>query len=673
MKKLLPIFLLMIVSVYCFGQNVDSLYYLYLDAKGGRRIALVNEIAQTAYTLECTDTLYNVNYNTKPELAAAIVNELVASYAEYILNDLAKAVKFALNAAQLYEQLGDISGMDISYSNAATYYFRMGDHEKAIDLMLKCYELESQMNDTEAMGTTLNNLGVVYSTWGKSDVAVECFRRAVEIERPMNRPMQYAGRLSQLAKENAILGNYDEALRLIKEALACAEKIERNEREERIAVHQRIMGNIYDKMDSLPQAQKCYQHAISVFEKNNRQQQLAESLLGLGHLQLRQNHFTEAIKTLKYCIDICEKNRLRRTLRDASRFLYEAYKQTGHSAQALSYFEQYNNLNDSIFKETTQKQISEFQVKYETVEKQFQIERQQAEIEKHKIRQFIYSGGLFMAGLLIMLLIYVIILRTRRNRLLAETNATKDKFFSIISHDLKNPAISQRDALQLLLDNSGQWDTASVTEYYRKLLKSANDQVDLLFTLLGWAQIQTRRMPYLPVQFDLTVALQPCIRLIKNMAEAKDITFNVRMPEAAIVTGDYNMISTVVRNLLTNAVKFTAKSGTITLDISVMTCCRDAINRTDATHRVSVSAGFSISITDTGTGMSSEQIQNLFRLDRQHSRKGTAGEQGSGLGLIVCKELLQKHGSQLYIESEEGKGSRFCFELKILQNEYKYS
>jgi signal transduction histidine kinase len=148
--------------------------------------------------------------------------------------------------------------------------------------------------------------------------------------------------------------------------------------------------------------------------------------------------------------------------------------------------------------------------------------------------------------------------------------------------------------------------------------------------------------------FDLVSALKSDIDVTKSMAARKDVVIEATMPPSSIINGDENMIVTVVRNLLANAVKFTDKGGQVTLDI-------DAINGISTIHIVSV--------TDTGTGMTPEQIQNLFRIDRKQSREGTAGEKGTGLGLIVCKEFLEKHGSTLHVESEAGKGSRFWFEL----------
>jgi len=336
--------------------------------------------------------------------------------------------------------------------------------------------------------------------------------------------------------------------------------------------------------------------------------------------------------------------------------LYLLYRDT-NPTQSLYYFEQSIALRDSLFHKDNQMQLNEFQVKYETSEKELEIVRQQAEISREKSRKNMYLGGLTLSGLLLVALIYVVALRVRRNRELTEMNATKDKFFSIISHDLKNPAIAQRNALQLLIENSESWDDASRSDYCQKLLKSADSQVTLLGNLLNWAQVQTGRMPYQPIEFDLVEALRPDIELIKEMAERKGITFNTFMPEIAFITGDEIMIAIVVRNLLTNAMKFTTQNGTVTLEISPSTA---------ATHRsgnACIAPRYTLSVSDTGTGMTPEQMLRLFRIDQTHSQKGTVGEHGSGLGLIVCKELLQKHDSELFVESEVGCGSRFWFTL----------
>ena len=220
-----------------------------------------------------------------------------------------------------------------------------------------------------------------------------------------------------------------------------------------------------------------------------------------------------------------------------------------------------------------------------------------------------------------------------------------------------NPAIAQRDSLQLLAENADRLDANTVSAYYRQLLKSADGLVDLLKNLLNWAQIQTGRDVYRPFPFDLVSALQSDMEMTKSMAARKDVVFEAATPQSAIITADENMIVTVVRNLLANAVKFTAKGGQVILDISPTG--RDAARSLSEAEV----CGCMVSVTDTGAGMTPEQIQTLFRIDRKQSREGTAGEKGTRLGLIVCKEFLEKHGSTLHVESEAGKGSRFWFEL----------
>ncbi|MCL2434569.1 MAG: HAMP domain-containing histidine kinase [Lentimicrobiaceae bacterium] len=197
------------------------------------------------------------------------------------------------------------------------------------------------------------------------------------------------------------------------------------------------------------------------------------------------------------------------------------------------------------------------------------------------------------------------------------------------------------------------WDTGTLSNSIRHLLKSANGILELLHNLLTWAQIQTGRRSFIPLSFNLVSELHPDLEIIRNMAIQKDIAFEALMPEDAVITGDKDMLITVVRNLLTNAVKFTAQGGMVTLDISP---CRDGARPVSTTRYI-------VSVSDTGAGIATEQIPNLFRIDNQRSAYSATNETGAGLGLIVCSEFLKKHGSKLHIESEEGKGSKFWFEL----------
>jgi signal transduction histidine kinase len=358
-----------------------------------------------------------------------------------------------------------------------------------------------------------------------------------------------------------------------------------------------------------------------------------------------KRQFTEALKQIDQAERIAEETGHKQVLKEVYHIRSFVEEERGDFASALVYFKKYKILETDLFNEKTVNQLQEYEVRYQTAQKDLELERRQAEINQHKTRQTIFIGGLSIAVLVLLLLTVIIRNGKHRNRELAKNNAFKDKLFSIISHDLRNPATAQRNSLKLLIDNENKWDMPIICEAHKKLFKSADGLVELLQNLLNWAQLQTGRQSFHPLSFDLVKALQPDINVIQDVIERKNITFETEMPQYALVTGDKNMLATVVRNLLVNAVKFTSTGGEVSLRID-----KDGEK-------------YTVSVSDTGIGMSAEQIQHLFHIDRKQSHIGTAGEIGSGLGLIVCKELLEKHGSTLHIESEMEVGSRFWFEV----------
>jgi len=188
-------------------------------------------------------------------------------------------------------------------------------------------------------------------------------------------------------------------------------------------------------------------------------------------------------------------------------------------------------------------------------QKELEIERQQLTISRQNMHRRLLAAGVAVCVVILVLLWYMLRLRIRRNQALSERNSaladmnlTKDKFFTIISHDLKNPAEAQRDAIQQLVKNAHNWDKDTIAEYHDELLKSANGQVELLYNLLGWAKIQTGRMTCRLETFLFSTIIAD-LTLIFKMAENKGVTLTTAIPCDALVTGDSNMLSAVIRNL----------------------------------------------------------------------------------------------------------------------------
>ncbi|HAW09152.1 MAG TPA: hypothetical protein DCW42_08330 [Bacteroidetes bacterium] len=230
-----------------------------------------------------------------------------------------------------------------------------------------------------------------------------------------------------------------------------------------------------------------------------------------------------------------------------------------------------------------------------------------------------------------------------QNKELHELNATKDKFFSIIAHDLKNPISSFRDSIDLLANDYEKFTEFEKIEFITEINKSANGVYELLENLLTWSRSQRGKIEFNPQNFYLTYIANNVLSLLKPVAQKKEIQIISNIDENLSVFGDINMINTVLRNLVSNAIKFTPIGGNITINSEIID-------------------GFvKISVSDTGIGISEENLNKLFTLDQQITTIGTNQEKGTGLGLIICKEFIEKHNGIISVESKIGKGSTFSF------------
>ena len=232
-----------------------------------------------------------------------------------------------------------------------------------------------------------------------------------------------------------------------------------------------------------------------------------------------------------------------------------------------------------------------------------------------------------------------------REASLRELNATKDKFFSIIAHDLRSPFNSIIGFSSLLTKQIQDGDFAAIEKYAGIIQNSSQQAFDLLMNLLEWSRLQTGRMAFNPENIDIVTLIKQSSELLNSSAQEKSITIYTEMPVNLPFFADKAMISTILRNLISNAIKFTETGGQIVISTKQM------------------SNELVISVLDNGVGINSESIGKLFRIDESYSTVGTQNEKGTGLGLLLCKEFIDKHGGRIWVESERGKGSRFFFSI----------
>ena len=552
---------------------------------------------------------------------------------------------YADKALKIYEEIRDDTLAVFVKLNKAVTLGQLSRNEEALALMQECIDYYTKNNMEYRRANTIQAMGAMYGDMQLHELANEHYAQALAIYETLDKNeaiMNQMGQCYSNSGENFFrLQDLEKALEYSEKALQIFRQIHADPETVRELV---VLSTRYLVLGKNEEALRYLNEADTLLKKTDNDVLRSQVYQTRAIYHAWNDDYKQAFDYAKQALAFTDSTN--------KRAIYIIYSQlatfsafAGTPLETETYISKYSAITREVINDEWSSKLTEMQTKYETAKKENEISRQQQIISKQNTQRGFFIASVLVLLVFLVLLWYMLRLRSRRNLVLAEMNATKDKFFSIISHDLKNPALVQRDALKLLAENARFWSAEQLSAYHNELLKSADGHVELIYNLLGWSQIQTGRITCNPNPFMLS-DLHSDLTLIHNMAENKGITFSTNIPANTIITADRNILTTVVRNLLTNAVKFTSSGGSVTLQCN-----------TDEPFRIT------FTVTDTGIGMTPQQIKNLFRIDSQCVQKGTAGEQGTGLGLIVCKELLEKHGSALHVESIEGKGCRFWFTI----------
>lgn len=321
----------------------------------------------------------------------------------------------------------------------------------------------------------------------------------------------------------------------------------------------------------------------------------------------------------------------------------ELAEKKGLPSEALRYAKLIAAAKDSVDKRVRAESFA-------GMEKKYNYERITAENEQLIIRNQRYAIGVILALLICLIITAFYFIEHNHKKKLAileenlrKTVIAKDKFFSIISHDLNNPFKALNMVSSLLYEQYSELSETEKLNAIRAINETAGQAGKLLENLLLWSLAQRNDIPYRPRNIDLNDRINSSIELFVLTAQKKDIHLINSVTESYSIEADPNMMITILGNLIGNAIKFSYQGS------KVIISAKDRGNLIE------------ISVSDTGTGMSMEDQQRLFRLDTKIKQNGTQNEQGTGLGLILCREFIEKQGGKIWMESEQGKGSTFIF------------
>lgn len=642
MRKAIITSVLLLAMLSMSGQNIDSLLTIYDSEGRSKSIEAANRLYELLVEEEYCDSL--VTFSIRSD-RTAVEAQLLAPLADYLysINRIEPALQLSQRALAAAEQTNDDASKALCYSTLTACNQQLGNYDKAIHYAELCYKADLESGKPEDISSSLNNLAVICLGTGHTEDAQQYIEKAIEIERTLNRPDVLAIRLGVAAEVCTISKEYDRALQLGQEAYDLNVSTGNSAK---AAIRLCQISGVYKFKGDLDSAERTGKQALETLEKSGNIRSESICLNLLAHIEIEKGKKAEGEKYLRRAIEVARQSGgYNLQLQKAYTALAGLLKDSNPS-QAVEFFERSASLRDSLFSTESERQINNFNIQYETREKEHQIELQQVQIAQQRSRQHYLFLIVALLVALIALLIVMVTQQRRHNRQLSELNAVKSKFFSIISHDLKNPVIAQKNALETICNNYDNIPADLLQSQCVELMHSSESLLDLLYNLLNWSMIETGRMSANPDRFDLKAICGDVESLMRTQLTNKHITLTLDAPQQVIVVADRNMITTVLRNLVGNAIKFSQAGSTIKI----------TIGKNDANYTVSV--------TDSGTGMSREVLSSLYKLKGQRTVAGTAGERGSGLGLIVCREMVEQNGSHLTIESKEGEGTTVSFKLK---------
>ncbi|HOI29146.1 MAG TPA: tetratricopeptide repeat-containing sensor histidine kinase [Melioribacteraceae bacterium] len=591
-------------------------------------------------------------------------------------NDPLAAIQLGKEALKIYFDLKDRSGEARANNYLGITYVNTGALEIAYEYHIAALRAAENAGNSIQVAYSYNNIGEIFRLKNNVVAATENIQRAIQIFESVNDQRGLAYCYVNMGRLYAAQEDPGRALELFEKSEKIAVSLNLEEMRGRILL---AIARISQRSGDFSRAEKSYVALEKLYEKLNYQKGIAEVWSGLSDVLYRKGELRKALEYSFRSLDLNKKilnavgevNNLNslagiylslNNLKAGEEFLslalkksnelnsssliastykkyYELYKKSGRLDSALYYFEKFNTLKDSIVTKDEMIKLGELEslIKFEKSEREKEILQNDL---NHQIRQRNY---LVVITVLFLVIAVILTFRYFEKKKVSEElnriNIVKDKFFRIIAHDLREPFGATFSALGLLRD---QYDELSETEkkdaieVVSGLIKK---DFDLLENLLMWAKNQRREIKFEPSTIYLQSVVDKIIALVSSRISAKNILVENICGDNDTVLADEEMLNAILRNVIFNAVKFTNHGGQITISCN---------------H---ISEESVITIKDNGIGMDKNTIKDLFSLDTKNTSIGTAGESGSGLGMILVKEFVDMHKGKIEIESESGKGT----------------
>jgi signal transduction histidine kinase len=600
-------------------------------------------------------------------------------------NDVEMLARFANDKALIYFDNDKIKESLLAYEQANAFFLEIGDslrlarnyydiarsateidnYPYAIENYQRALKIFEEIGDSLSMSSVYNSIGIVFSKQEDFAKSIEYHEKAMAIEKSANDFQGLGITMNNLGLTNKKAGNYQKAIQSYKEALVLANEIDFVDLK---GVAYNNLGNLKEILGEIDSAMYFQEKAYEIATDINYRVLKGWAIKGKASVALKQGKVEEAIRLSSESYQIGVNVQQKDIVRQSSEILYKAYEQKNDFKNAFTYHKLYKLYDDSIINlesvRKTEALAYEYKYRQATELQKMELQTQEAifsaEVGAQKRQRNWLIGGLVFT-ILVALFIYrnyrknILINQAllEKNRIigeqadtLKELNETKDKFYSIISHDLRGPMSVFMGFSMIIKTFIDQKKYEELKSFADKVHDMARNVGDLLDNLLTWALEQRNDFTFKMAQVSLQEVVQQNVSLMHPLAEPKDISIKVAIPEEAKVLADKNSLLTIIRNLLNNSIKFTEAGGSIELSAEM---------NKDYTL---------LHVKDTGIGIEQEKIDTLFSMNEKKIMRGTGGEKGVGLGLQLVLDFVERNDGKVYVESKVGEGTTFTVSLK---------
>jgi signal transduction histidine kinase len=595
------------------NQHLGSLYY---------RIGNMNK------AIDCYRYALQISIESGNETNTAKAQTALGG-AYFIIGNLGESLYNYLQALRFYEAQNDKTSMVNVLSGLSAIYAKQNNFSKALEYNLKATSIYEASSDKFKTLMSYDQVGSLYVKQANYVKAKEYFTRSLKLYKELNNKAGVASTLLQLGNISYESKNYEDAI-------------------------------------------VQYQRSLIISKQLNMLPLQAANYNGLAQTYEQQKLYDNAIFSAKQAELISKSSNLRIELEMAYETLSRLYKLTSKLDKATTFQNLSKEIKDSLYNDSALARLADLQLRYESEKDQKQIELQQKEQEilaSELLRERQTKNYIAILLLLVLLGLSVFIYLFTQNKNIAKSleiqkreleqtavaitkqkeelgqlNMVKDRFFSIISHDLRNNLTTMKLYFDLVgnKDYTSDEDTFELTS---QISSSVENTIDLLENLLIWAQAQVNGIKAKPQRLNVNQVVESNFGLLGGTAHQKGIHLLNQVQKNHLVFADEDMINLVLRNLISNAIKFTNSGGNIT------------VSSTQLDKQVQ------IFVTDTGVGISASAIEQLFTKNINPSTLGTANEKGTGLGLLLCKEFIEQNKGTISVSSSEGNGSIFQITL----------